>query len=163
VLSANFGAILKGLAPLNDLTQYKDSGYWRTERSRIRTRPFRSRVGAPECTGQVVRSVDRAVVPGCRDRTWYAVLDVGSGSGDLAFLAARIVGPSGEVIGADKSPAAVATASRRAAALQLSNVRFLEGDPAEMPFEQPFDAVVGRLVLMYHPSPAESIRKLAIG
>jgi tRNA A58 N-methylase Trm61 len=56
---------------------------------------------------------DAGIVPGMR------VLDVGSGSGDLAFLAARIVGPSGEVIGADKSPAAVATASRRAAALQL--------------------------------------------
>src|SRR5262245_46355878 len=60
---------------------------------------------------------DAGIVPGMR------VLDVGSGSGDVSFLAARMVGPSGEVIGTDKSTAAVATANRRAAALQLSNVR----------------------------------------
>jgi ubiquinone/menaquinone biosynthesis C-methylase UbiE len=98
---------------------------------------------------------DAGIAPGMR------VLDVGSGSGDVSFLVGRMVGPSGEVIGTDKSPAAVDTAKSRAAALQLPNVRFFEGDPTEMPFEQPFDAVVGRLVLMYVHNPAESLRKLA--
>lgn len=32
------------------------------------------------------------------------VLDVGCGAGDVSFLAASIVGPTGEVIGIDRSP-----------------------------------------------------------
>jgi len=36
------------------------------------------------------------------------VLDVGSGMGDVAFLAADLVGPSGEVVGTDVAPAAIA-------------------------------------------------------
>jgi SAM-dependent methyltransferase len=43
----------------------------------------------------------------------------------------------------------------------LDNVRFLEGDPAEIAFDYPFDAVVGRLILMYYPDPVEAVRKLA--
>src|SRR5215471_10069839 len=38
------------------------------------------------------------------------VLDVGSGTGVVAFLAAELVGPSGEVVGTDLAPTAVATA-----------------------------------------------------
>src|SRR5437879_11989531 len=41
----------------------------------------------------------------------------------------------------------------------MSNVKFLEGDPAVLTSR--FDAVVGRLVLMYYPDPVDAIRKLA--
>jgi ubiquinone/menaquinone biosynthesis C-methylase UbiE len=34
------------------------------------------------------------------------VLDVGSGNGDVAFLAAAFVGESGEVLGIDRAPSA---------------------------------------------------------
>jgi ubiquinone/menaquinone biosynthesis C-methylase UbiE len=47
------------------------------------------------------------------------VLDVGCGSGDVSFLAARMVGPMGEVVGVDRAPAAVATATRRTLELHL--------------------------------------------
>jgi SAM-dependent methyltransferase len=43
------------------------------------------------------------------------VLDIGSGAGDVAFLAADLVGETGEVVGTDKSAAALATAKQRAA------------------------------------------------
>ena len=76
------------------------------------------------------------------------ILDVGCGAGDVAFLAAALVGPNGEVVGADHSAAAVEWALARAQKQRISNVKFLEGDPTVMDFEQPFDAVVGRLVLM---------------
>jgi SAM-dependent methyltransferase len=89
------------------------------------------------------------------------VLDVGCGSGDVAFLAAELVGPGGEVIGVDRAAAAVNRATARAQARPLSNVRFMEGDPTELPFDRPFDAVVGRLVLMYYPDPVDAVRKLA--
>lgn len=88
------------------------------------------------------------------------ILDVGSGAGDVAFLAGELVGPSGEVVGADRATAAVEWATARAQAGEIRNVRFLEGDPAVMDFDQQFDAVVGRLVLMYYADPITTVKKL---
>jgi ubiquinone/menaquinone biosynthesis C-methylase UbiE len=95
------------------------------------------------------------IAPGMR------VLDVGSGAGDSAFLAADLVGPSGEVIGADSAPAAVECANTRAQRLKLRNVRFVEADPTMLDFDRPFDAIVGRIVLMYFPYPILAIQRLA--
>jgi 2-polyprenyl-3-methyl-5-hydroxy-6-metoxy-1,4-benzoquinol methylase len=89
------------------------------------------------------------------------VLDVGSGAGDTAFLAADMVGAAGEVIGTDRVAAAVVVATRRAEAQGLRNVSFLEGDPGEMAFDRPFDAAVGRYVLLFQADPAAMVRKLA--
>jgi SAM-dependent methyltransferase len=89
------------------------------------------------------------------------VLDVGSGAGDVAFLAADLVGNTGEVIGMDRSEAALDVARARAKARSLHNVSFQEGDPVEATFAQPFDAVVGRLVLMYYADPVAALRRLA--
>jgi SAM-dependent methyltransferase len=89
-----------------------------------------------------------------------SVLDVGCGSGDVAFLAADLVGPSGEVVGVDRERTAVDWANARAHSRGTRNVKFVEGDPAEMEFDQQFDAVVGRLVLMYYPDPVDTVRKL---
>lgn len=58
------------------------------------------------------------------------VLDLGCGAGDVSFLAAKLVGSAGEVIGIDKSPEAIATARRRAATAKLHNVTFIEADLA---------------------------------
>ena len=89
------------------------------------------------------------------------VLDVGCGCGDVVFLAADLVGPGGEIIRADRATAAVLRATASAQARRVRNVKFLEGDPTEMQFDRPFDAVVGRLVLMYYPDPVDAVRKLA--
>lgn len=89
------------------------------------------------------------------------VLDVGCGAGDVSFLAAELVGPRGEVLGMDQASAAIEWASACAASLKFHNVRFLQGDPVLMQFEPPFDAVVGRFVLMYYLDPVEAVRKLA--
>ncbi len=88
------------------------------------------------------------------------VLDVGSGPGDVAFLVAEMVGPEGKVTGTDRAPQAVEKASERAASLGYSNVTFVQGDPTGLTFEHPFDAVVGRFVLMYYPNPVETLRQL---
>src|SRR5262245_1761300 len=106
----------------------------------------------------ITRHIFRAagIVPG------MCVLDVGSGVGDVAFLAVEMVGDTGEVVGAERVPAAVAAARARAQARALPNVSFREGDPAEMAFEQPVDAVNGRYVLMFQPDPTAMLRKLAM-
>jgi len=88
------------------------------------------------------------------------VLDVGSGSGDVSFLTADLVGETGCVIGVDRSAEAVQRASARAIRRNPLNVSFLVGDPAAMSFDQPFDAIVGRFVLMYQDDPVESLRKI---
>jgi ubiquinone/menaquinone biosynthesis C-methylase UbiE len=89
------------------------------------------------------------------------VLDVGSGAGDVAFLASELVGARGEVIGVDTSPAALAVARSRAAERGIANVAFRDGDPSEMSFDRPFDAVIGRYVLQFQREPGAMLRKLA--
>jgi ubiquinone/menaquinone biosynthesis C-methylase UbiE len=88
------------------------------------------------------------------------VLDVGCGSGDVTFLTANLVGFDGEVVGVDRERRAVDWASARARSQAVKNVKFIEGDPAEMEFDPQFDAIVGRLVLMYYPDPVDALRKL---
>jgi SAM-dependent methyltransferase len=90
------------------------------------------------------------------------VLDVGSGAGDVAFVAAEMVGEAGEIVGVDRSPVALAAARARAQARSLRNVSFREGNAAEMAFERQFDAVIGRFVLMFQDDPAAMLRKLAV-
>jgi SAM-dependent methyltransferase len=89
------------------------------------------------------------------------VLDLGSGAGDVSFLAAELVGADGEVTGLERSPVAVATAERRARHLGLRNTRFLTGDIRETVADGEFDAITGRLVLMYVPDPAAVLRTQA--
>jgi SAM-dependent methyltransferase len=94
-------------------------------------------------------------------QTGLHVLDVGCGGGDVSFLAARIVGPTGTVTGIDRSPESVALASRRAAAAGLANVRFLTADARDFVLDEPVDALIGRLVLMYWPEAASAVQHLA--
>jgi SAM-dependent methyltransferase len=86
------------------------------------------------------------------------VLDVGSGSGDVAFLTAELVGPTGHVTGVDRNPAIVEVARHRAQVARIPNVTFVAGDIREIVFEREFDAVVGRMVLMYQSDPVSALR-----
>jgi len=88
------------------------------------------------------------------------VLDVGSGAGDVAFLVGGLVGETGEVIGTDRAPAAVAAASARVREQGLRNVSFRKGDPAHMRFDRPFDAVIGRYVLLFQSDAVGMVRRL---
>ena len=106
-------------------------------------------------------SFTRQVFEAAKVTSGMRVLDVGSGPGDVAFLAAECVGDGGSVIGTDKAPAAVALARMRASGKGLRNVTFREGDPTQMTFDRPFDAVVGRMILMHCGDPTAMLRKLA--
>ncbi len=88
------------------------------------------------------------------------VLDIGSGAGDVALTAGEIVGPSGHVVGIDMNPTILETARGRAEALGYSHVEFIAGDVTEIELQDDFDMVIGRLILMYLPQPAELIKKL---
>ena len=60
------------------------------------------------------------------------VLDLGSGAGDVAFLAARLVGSTGEVIGMERNPEAVVFAQTRAAKAGLGNLIFTTSDVSQL-------------------------------
>ena len=89
------------------------------------------------------------------------VLDVGSGAGDVALTLAEFVGPDGTVVGIDLNPDILKTAQTRADAAGFSNIEFIAGDTRTLGLPDDFDAVVGRLVLMYMADPAEALRHLA--
>jgi SAM-dependent methyltransferase len=86
------------------------------------------------------------------------VLDVGCGVGDVTLLCADLVGPEGVVVGVDRDPAVLGRGRERMQSAALEHVTLREGDFRELTFEEPFDAVVGRAVLMYAADPAAAIR-----
>lgn len=78
------------------------------------------------------------------------VLDLGSGAGLDAFLAARKVGPTGRVIGVDASAEIVATASQHAATGDFHNVEFRVGVMTALPSEEhSVDIVISNCVVNY--------------
>src|SRR5215471_19576263 len=72
------------------------------------------------------------------------VLDIGSGMGDVAMIAARLVGASGEVLGIERNVSFIARARERVATIGFRNVTFIQADANALAIEGPFDAVVGR-------------------
>jgi ubiquinone/menaquinone biosynthesis C-methylase UbiE len=110
---------------------------------------------------QLFRGFTRALLCDAGIAPGMHVLDVGSGVGDVSMLAAECVGPTGSVLGVEQSPAYVAAARRRAAARNLTNLEFIEGDLFEVVPERSFDLVVGRFVLEWLPDPIRAVRHLA--
>ena len=88
------------------------------------------------------------------------VLDIGSGAGDVAMAAAELVGDDGEVIGVDMNAEILETARARAQGAGFANIQFLAGDSRTLDLPNDFDALIGRLVLMYMADPADALREL---
>jgi ubiquinone/menaquinone biosynthesis C-methylase UbiE len=89
------------------------------------------------------------------------VLDLGSGVGDVAMLVARLVGPSGEVVAIERDPKSIAKANARVTEAGVHNVSFNESNVNEILDEKPFDAAVGRFILMYLPDPVAALRSIS--
>ncbi len=91
----------------------------------------------------------------------HRVLDLGSGMGDVAMLVAGLVGPSGEVVGIERDATSIERAQTRVAAAGLRNVSFLNTDVNKIAIDRPFDAVVGRFILMFLPDPVSVLRSVS--
>ena len=93
-------------------------------------------------------------------RQGMRVLDIGCGPGDVSFIAARLVGPSGSVLGVDAAPEMIELARARAAEQGWPAVHFTQSAIDAISLDEPVDAVVGRLILMHLPDPAATLRRL---
>jgi SAM-dependent methyltransferase len=89
------------------------------------------------------------------------VLDLGSGVGDVAMLVARLVGPSGEVVGVERDTHSIARARARVAESGQRNVSFTESDVNQIANDTPFDAAVGRFILEFLPDPLAALRSVS--
>jgi SAM-dependent methyltransferase len=111
--------------------------------------------------GRVLAPATRHILTTAGVGRGMRVLDLGSGAGDMAFVAAELVGSAGGVVGVDQSRDSVSRAIARARERGLSNVQFVVGDIHDRAGAGPFDAIIGRLVLMYVPDPAAVLRTQA--
>lgn len=89
------------------------------------------------------------------------VLEIGSGMGDVAFLAGEIVGPGGRVLGVDQDAAGLEKARERSRQQGCSSwVSFEASALDEFDTADQFDAIVGRYILLYQQDPGAIIRRL---
>ena len=95
----------------------------------------------------------------CRGET---VLDLGSGAGFDAFLAAREVAEEGRVIGVDMTPEMIERARRNAAAAGHHNVEFRPGRIEALPLaDASVDVVISNCVINLVPDKAAVYREVA--
>jgi 2-polyprenyl-3-methyl-5-hydroxy-6-metoxy-1,4-benzoquinol methylase len=85
-------------------------------------------------------------------RPGEVVLDLGSGAGFDAFLAAKKVGTSGKVIGMDMTLEMVQKATQNAEKLEISNVEFRQGKIEALPVsDDAVDVVISNCVINLSP------------
>ena len=88
------------------------------------------------------------------------VLDLGSGAGFDAFLAARAVGASGRVIGVDMTHEMLAKARANAAKAGCTNVEFRLGEIEHLPVaDASVDVIISNCVINLSPDKAQVFRE----
>lgn len=106
--------------------------------------------------------LNHRLVADARLRAGLRVLDLGSGTGYPALLAAQTVGSDGSVLGIDLAEQMLDAARRKASSLKLSNISFQTGDVTTLPFERAsFDAVISRFCLMFLPEIPKAIAEIS--
>ena len=106
--------------------------------------------------------LNHRLIGDARLRAGQRVLDLGSGTGYPALLAAQAVGGQGSVVGLDLAEAMLAVARKKAKALGLANVTFQAADITALPFgPASFDAVTSRFCLMFLPDVPKAVSEIA--
>jgi SAM-dependent methyltransferase len=90
------------------------------------------------------------------------VVDVGSGAGIDSLIAARLVGPTGRVVGVDMTPAMLNKANRAASEAELRNVEFRKGLAEALPVPDGWaDVVISNGVLNLMPDKSAVLKEMA--
>jgi arsenite methyltransferase len=89
------------------------------------------------------------------------VIDLGSGAGNDVFIARRIVGTAGRIIGIDMTQAMIALAQQNAGKLGYENVEFRLGDIEHLPVEDnTADVVVSNCVINLVPDKLKAYQEM---
>jgi arsenite methyltransferase len=89
------------------------------------------------------------------------VVDVGSGAGFDSFIAGRLVGPAGHVIGVDMTPEMLRKAQAAAAEAGLGHVEFREGHAESLPVPDGWaEVVISNGVVNLCPDKAAVFREM---
>lgn len=114
-----------------------------------------------------LRKLSRVMWPTTRDlfsranvRPGMRCLDVGCGGGDLTCDLARLVGPTGSVVGTDVDETKLGLAREDARAQGLANIFFRSADVVPDDEVAAFDLVYARFVLSHLPDPGGALAKL---
>ena len=94
-------------------------------------------------------------------KTGDTVIDLGSGAGNDAFIARKIVGENGKVLGIDFTEAMIKKARANAEKLSFNNVEFRLGDIDDMPVTSNYaDVIVSNCVLNLVPNKHKVISEI---
>ena len=90
------------------------------------------------------------------------IVDVGSGAGIDSLIAAKMVGPTGQVVGIDMTPAMLKKARGAAAEASIDNVEFREGYGEALPVDEGWaDVVISNGVLNLMPDKLAGLQEMA--
>jgi SAM-dependent methyltransferase len=90
------------------------------------------------------------------------VADIGSGAGLDSLIAARMVSPTGQVVGIDMTPAMIEKARSAAEETGTSNVEFRHGYSETLPIEDAWaDVVISNGVLNLVPDKPTALQEMA--
>jgi arsenite methyltransferase len=94
-------------------------------------------------------------------KTGDTVIDLGSGAGNDAFIARKIVGENGKVLGIDFTEAMIRKARANAEKLNFNNVEFRLGDIDDMPVTSNYaNVIVSNCVLNLVPNKHKVISEI---
>jgi SAM-dependent methyltransferase len=93
-------------------------------------------------------------------RTGMHCLDVGCGSGSVSLAIARMVGPSGHVVGFDRNKTVLRWALDAAKRQSVSQATFCTADVRDLEADGQFDVVYSRLLLSRVTDPLDTVHRM---
>jgi ubiquinone/menaquinone biosynthesis C-methylase UbiE len=112
----------------------------------------------------VFTSVTRVSLDAAAAKPGEHVIDIGCGTGDTLLAFARVVGPSGAVLGVDVSVPMLDFAKHRAAEATLGNAAFALADATSYVFEPRWaDLVYSRFGVMFFDDPVRAFANIRSG